>query len=88
MTDPQARAFLEACRKRMPDPITHLGHSAELGLKLAPIEFNDESCFHFEVRQPLFENLISGRLLKQAIGAVGEELNKARAAMHSQDSKL
>jgi hypothetical protein len=27
MTDKQARAFLEACREKMPHPITRLGHS-------------------------------------------------------------
>jgi hypothetical protein len=53
MTDKQAHAFLDACRRRMPHSITRLGHSSELGFKL-PSEFPDEKCFHFEVRQPVY----------------------------------
>jgi hypothetical protein len=56
MTDKQAHAFLEACRKRMPHSITRLGHSSELGFKLQS-EFHDEKCFHFEIRQPVFDKL-------------------------------
>ena len=56
MTDKQARAFLAACREKMPHPITRLGHSSELGLKL-PAEFHDEKCFHFEIQQPVFDKL-------------------------------
>ena len=56
MTRPQASAFLDACRKRMPHSITRLGHSAELGFKLSS-EFHDEKCFHIEVRQPIFDRL-------------------------------
>jgi len=56
MTDQQARAFLAACRKRMPSTIARLGHSTELGF-LLPTEFRDEKCFHFEVNQPLYDKL-------------------------------
>src|SRR6185369_17099451 len=38
MTDTEAKAFLAACRDRMPSIITRLGHSAELGFEL-PGEF-------------------------------------------------
>jgi hypothetical protein len=56
MTKPQASAFLAACRKRMPSTIARLGHSAELGFVL-PTEFHDEKCFHFEVKQLLYDKL-------------------------------
>lgn len=56
MTDEEARAFLAACRKRMPSVISRLGHSSELGFKL-PTEFHDEMCFHFEVKQLLWDKL-------------------------------
>ena len=56
MTHQQARAFLVACRKRMPSTITRLGHSKELGFEL-PQEFRDEGCFHFEVKQLLWDKL-------------------------------
>lgn len=56
MTDEQARAFLAACRLNMPHTITRLGHSSELGFVL-PTEFQDEGCFHFEVKQPVFDKL-------------------------------
>lgn len=52
----QARAFLDACRRRMGFPIARLGHSAELGFKL-PGEFLDEKCFHMEVLEPVFDRL-------------------------------
>ncbi len=56
MSDLQARAFLDACRKRMPSKISRLGHSSELGFVL-PTEFHDEKCFHFEVKQLLWDKL-------------------------------
>jgi hypothetical protein len=56
MTDEQARAFLAACRRRMPSTIARLGHSSELGFVL-PTEFHDEKCFHFEVKQLLYDKL-------------------------------
>ena len=56
MTSEQAQAFLVACRKRMPSIISRLGHSSELGFVL-PTEFHDEKCFHFEVRQILYDKL-------------------------------
>lgn len=56
MTNEQATAFLVACRKRMPSPISRLGHSSELGFVL-PTEFHDEKCFHFEVKQLLYDKL-------------------------------
>jgi hypothetical protein len=56
MTDLQARSFLAACRKRMPSTIARLGHSSELGF-LLPTEFHDEKCFHFEVKQLLYDKL-------------------------------
>jgi hypothetical protein len=56
MTAHQAEAFLAACRRRMPDTIARLGHSAELGLKVKG-EFVDEKCFHMEVRHPIFDRL-------------------------------
>ncbi len=56
MTDVQAAAFLEACRTRMGNVISRLGHSGELGFKVAG-EFHDEKCFHMEVRQPIFDRL-------------------------------
>jgi hypothetical protein len=56
MSSDQASAFLIACRKRMPSTITRLGHSAELGFVL-PTEFRDEKCFHFEVKQLLYDRL-------------------------------
>ncbi len=58
MTDEQAKAFLAACRKRMPSPISRLGHSHELGFTSA-LEFRDEKCFHFEVTQLLYDRLES-----------------------------
>jgi hypothetical protein len=57
MTNVQARAFLEGCRKRMPGPISRLGHSAELGFK-SGYEFTDEKCFHMEISQLVFDRLI------------------------------
>jgi hypothetical protein len=56
MTNEQANAFLAACRRCMPHTITRLGHSSELGFVL-PTEFQDEKCFHFEVKQPVFDKL-------------------------------
>jgi hypothetical protein len=56
MTEKQAQAFLNACRKRIPYPIARLGHSAELGLELRD-EFVDEKCFHLEIQQPVFDRL-------------------------------
>ena len=55
MTKEQA-AFLTACRGRMPATIARLGHSSELGFAL-PTEFLDEKCFHFEVKQLLYDRL-------------------------------
>lgn len=57
LSENQALAFVEACRKRIGHQIARLGHSAELGLKLPPNEFLDEKCFHLEVRQPIFDKL-------------------------------
>jgi hypothetical protein len=56
MTNEQAKAFLAACRQRMPSLISRLGHSAELGFA-SPGEFPDEKCFHFEVKQLLYDKL-------------------------------
>src|SRR5271167_3532774 len=56
MTNEQARGFLAACRRRMPSTIARLGHSSELGFVL-PTEFHDEKCFHFEVKQLLYDKL-------------------------------
>jgi hypothetical protein len=56
MTNEQASAFLAACRRRMPATIGRLGHSVELGF-LLPTEFPDEKCFHFEVKQLLYDKL-------------------------------
>jgi hypothetical protein len=56
MTKEQARSFLVACRKRMPSIISRLGRSSELGFVL-PTEFHDEKCFHFEVKQLLYDKL-------------------------------
>ena len=56
MTNQQAQAFVAACRRRIPYPISRLGHSAELGFVL-PSEFHDEKCFHFEVNQPIYDKL-------------------------------
>ena len=56
MTGQQARAFLLACRGYMPLPISRLGHSAELGFELHA-EFADEQCFHFEVKQLMWDGL-------------------------------
>lgn len=52
MDEAQARAFLEGCRGLMPNPISRLGHSAELGFKMPLYEFPDEKCFHLEILQP------------------------------------
>ncbi len=57
MTESQARKFLEGCRKLIPFPIDRVGHSAELGLTMAPREFNDEKCFHLEIVQVAFDRL-------------------------------
>lgn len=58
MTNEQAKAFLAACRRRIPLKISRLGHSAELGFALArELEFADEKCFHFEVKQLLYDRL-------------------------------
>jgi hypothetical protein len=56
MTGEQAKAFLAACRKKMPSIVSRLGHSAELGFVL-PSEFRDEKCFHFEIKQMLYDKL-------------------------------
>jgi len=55
MTHDQARSFLAGYRKKIPFLIERLGHSAELGFSL-PEEFQDEKCFHFEVKQ-LYDKL-------------------------------
>ena len=46
MDEAQAHAFLEGCRGLIPNPISRLGHSAELGFKMPLYEFSDEKCFH------------------------------------------
>ena len=65
MTTIQAEAFLAACRKRMPSIISRLGHSAELSFT-SPTEFKDEKCFHFEVKQLLYDRL---ELLRNTMNA-------------------